>query len=335
VTGFGGVPTGATAVSGNFTMVNPTTAGFLTVWNCSADRPTVSTVNYRAADVAPNAATVPLDASGGVCVYSNSDSDLLIDVNGSYATSGTTRFTPIAPVRLMDTRLGLGAPGHIAAGQTFELQVGGVGEIPNDAAAVTLNVTSAEASAAGFVTVYACDGPVPTVSNLNPEPGRVRPNLVMTPVSASGRICLFSMRETELIVDATGYLSGSSSRVFTPSTPFRMVDTRDTMHPEMNLGTNGGVLHGGQVLTVQMAGTRGIPSNATAVSLNLTVVGATGAGYITAWPCGDRPVTSTANYEIGEAVSNGAQLPLSTGGALCVFSQRDAHVVIDVNGWWS
>jgi hypothetical protein len=335
VTGFGGVPTGATAVSGNFTMVNPTTAGFLTVWNCSADRPTVSTVNYRAADVAPNAATVPLDSSGGVCVYSNSDSDLLVDVNGSYATSGTTRFTPIAPVRLMDTRVGLGAPGHIAAGQTFELQVGGVGEIPNDAAAVTLNVTSAEASAAGFVTVYACDGPVPTVSNLNPEPGRVRPNLVMTPVSASGRICLFSMRETELIVDVTGYLSPSSSRVFTPSTPFRMVDTRDTMHPEMNLGTNGGVLHGGQILTVQMAGTRGIPSNATAVSLNLTVVGATGAGYITAWPCGDRPVTSTANYEIGEAVSNGAQLPLSTGGALCVFSQRDAHVIIDVNGWWS
>jgi hypothetical protein len=185
------------------------------------------------------------------------------------------------------------------------------------------------------VTVYACDGPVPTVSNLNPEPGRVRPNLVMTPVSASGRICLFSMRETELIVDVTGYLSPSSSRVFTPSTPFRMVDTRDTMHPEMNLGTNGGVLRGGQILTVQMAGTRGIPSNATAVSLNLTVVGATGAGYITAWPCGDRPVTSTANYEIGEAVSNGAQLPLSTGGALCVFSQRDAHVVIDVNGWWS
>lgn len=334
-TGFGGIPGGAAAMSGNFTIVNPGAAGFLTVWNCSATRPTVSTVNFLAGDVAPNAATVPLDATGGVCVFANVDTDLLVDVNGFYSGSGATRFTPIPPVRLMDTREGLGAAGRVAAGQTVALKVAGVGAVPAGAAAVTLNVTSTDAFSAGYVTVYACDGPVPTVSNLNPLPGRARPNLVVTPVSSNGMVCLFSLQATELIVDATGYLSTGSTRVFTPSTPFRFVDTRDTTRPEMNIGTNGSVLRAGQTLVVQIAGSRGVPADATAVSLNLTVVGAANVGYVTAWPCGDRPVTSTANYEIGEAISNGAQLPLSSTGALCVFSQRDAHVIIDVNGWWS
>ena len=71
------------------------------------------------------------------------------------------------------------------------------------------------------------------------------------------------------------------------------------------------------------------------MSLNLTVTGASRPGFITACPCGARPTTSTANFEAGEAVSNGAQLPLSASGTLCVYSMQDAHVIIDVNGWWS
>ena len=44
---------------------------------------------------------------------------------------------------------------------------------------------------------------------------------------------------------------------------------------------------------------------------------------------------STANYDPANPVSNGAQLPLSADGALCIFSLQTAHVVLDVNGWWS
>ncbi len=335
VTGRHGVPAGANAVSANFTIVNPKATGFLTVWNCAADRPTVSTVNFAANEVAPNAASVPLDTTGGVCVFSSADADLLIDVNGFYAASGSARFTPVVPVRLMDTREGLGTPGRLVAGQTVELQIGGTGQIPAGIAAITLNVTSTSAAATGYVTVYACGGAVPAVSNLNPRPGKSRPNLVIAPVSSAGTVCIFTLTETDLIVDVTGYLSANSTRMFTPSVPFRLVDTRETARPEMHLGTNGTAVVAGQTLVVQVAGTRGVPATATAVSLNLTVVGATLPGFITAWPCGERPATSTANYDISEAISNGAQLPLSATGALCVFAQRDAHVIIDVNGWWS
>lgn len=333
ISGRGGVPSGSEAISGNFTIVDPASAGYLTVWNCSDTRPLASTSNFGAGDVAPNAATIPLDATGGLCVYANVSTDLVIDVNGFFGTSGDSRFTPITPVRLLDTRE-TGA--RLDDGDTVELQVGGVGGIPANVAAVTLNVTSVDPSLSGYVTVYACDGDRPTVSNLNPRPGRVRPNLVVTPVSSDGTVCLFSLQDVDLVVDVTGYLKvGTSGKKFTPSTPFRMIDTRERSRPELQAGTGGDQVHAGQTLEIQIAGARGVPSDATGVSLNLTVAGALRPGYITAYPCGDRPIASTANYEAGEAVSNGAQLPLSADGKLCVYSMSDAHVIIDVNGWWS
>jgi hypothetical protein len=75
-----------------------------------------------------------------------------------------------------------------------------------------------------------------------------------------------------------------------------MVDTRDSARTEVNIGTGGNQLGKGQTLQIQMAGRRGVPSSAKAVSLNLTVTNAGAAGFITAWPCGDRLLASTANF---------------------------------------
>jgi hypothetical protein len=332
ISGLAGVPVGSNAISANFTVVDPSSAGYLTVWNCAADRPVVSTSNFVAGDVTPNAATVPLDATGGVCLFSNVGTDVVVDVNGYYGATGDARFSPIAPVRLLDTRE---TGTRLSSGQTVALKVSGVGGIPSGVSAVTLNVTSVDPTATGFVTVYACEGERPTVSNLNPHPGRVRPNLVVTPVSADGKVCLYSLRDVDLVVDVTGYLKAGVGKRFTPSTPFRLIDTRDRSRPELQAGTGGSPVQPGQTVVIQIANARGIPAGATGVSLNVTVTGATRPGYLTAWPCGDRPTTSTANYDAGEAVSNGAQLPLSASGTLCIYSMQSAHVIIDVNGWWS
>jgi hypothetical protein len=305
ISGRGGVPTGASAVSANFTIVDQVGAGYLTVWNCAPTRPVVSTVNFTAGEIAPNAATVPLDGGGRLCVFSTTPTDLVIDVNGSYSSAGAAKFSPLSPMRLMDSREGLGATGPLAAGQTVELQVAGVNGVPNGVSAVTLNVTSTDAQASGYITVYACDGARPLVSNLNPTPGRVRPNLVVTPVSSAGTVCFYTLGATDLVVDVTGYLSTGSIRRFTPSAPFRFVDTRDRVHTELNSGTGGNQLQAGQTLIVPIAGVRGVPADAKAVSLNLTITGANGPGFLTAWPCGARPTTSTANYSANDPVSNG------------------------------
>lgn len=334
ITGRGGVPAGATALTANFTVVDPAGAGYLTVWNCSGNQPVVSTVNFTAGQVTPNAATVPLDASGGLCVFSNVGTHLVVDVNGFYRPSGPAKFTPVEPYRIADTREGHGS-GRLAQGDTLVLKVAGQGQVPAGASAVALNVTSTGALRSGFVTAHACDDGRPTVSNLNPQPNRVRPNLTVVPVAADGTVCLFTSQDVDLVVDVTGYYSTTSTQAYTPSTPFRFVDTRDRHRTEMNIGTQGARVGGGTVLQFKVAGVRGVPANAKAVSVNLTVTGPSGRGYATAFPCGAVPLASTANFEVGESVSNAAQLRLSADGRLCVFSPWDTHVVIDVTGWWT
>jgi hypothetical protein len=335
ITGQGGVPAGSTAVSLNATVALPAAGGFLTLWNCSADIPTVSTLNYRMWETVPNGATVPLDAGGGLCAYSQADADLILDVNGYFAPSSANRFTPVPPARVLDTREWLGGFGRLAGGQQINLPVRGLAGVAGDATAAVLNVTSVMPALDGFVTVYACDATRPFASNLNPVIGRVRPNLVVAPIAADGTVCLFSNIDVDLVVDVTGYLSPSSVMSFQAAQPFRLVDTRDAQRPELHQGQAGRAMSSGQVLTVQVAGTRGIAADARVISANITTVGGFGAGFLTAFPCGGIPTASSANFDGSSPVANGGHLPLSAGGQLCLYASNDTHVILDVNGWWS
>ncbi len=335
ITGRLGIPSEATAVLANVTVADPGTAGYLTLWNCSANMPEVSTLNFKANEVVPNSATLPLSASGKLCVYSPSNAHLILDVTGYATGRSTARYTPVAPSRVMDTRIPLGPSGRLQAGQTVELQLGGIAGVPVDAYGVALNVTSTDASASGYITVYPCSDERPFASNLNPVAGKTRANLVVTALSSTGSVCLFSASPTELIVDVVGYLKTSGGSKFTPSAPFRFTDTRDRNRIEVNGGTNGNRLPSVTVLRVPLAGVRGIPADAKAVSANLTVVDGTNLGYLTAWPCGPVPTVSNLNFERTAAVANAAILPLATDGSACVMVYNSAHVIIDVNGWWS
>lgn len=336
ITGRGGVPAGATAVSANFTALNSWSGGYVTAWNCSGSNPNVSTVNFNPGDTVPNGASVPLDSNGGLCVFANTGIDLLVDVNGYYSVDAMGgRFVGVGPTRLMDTRSGLGGSGRLAMGSTTTLQVTGSSGVPSSASMVVLNVTSVAPASAGYVTVYACDTGRPVVSSLNPTPGADRPNLVITPVAANGTICLFTVTDVDLIVDITGYISPMGAMSFTTTTPFRLTDTRDASHPELNAGTNGNLVPANGVITISVAGQRGIAPNAKAISVNITATNSPGSGYLTAWPCGARPATSSVNFSAGDAVANGVVVPVSAAGTICVFANNDTHVIIDVNGWWS
>jgi uncharacterized protein YkwD len=320
----GAVPTGATAASANFTVTRPVGDGFLTVWNCEGPAPLTSTVNFRAGETVPNAGSIALDPSGNWCVQSNVDTDLIIDVSGYYGLSAPARFTPMVPTRLLDTRAD--ADGLLAAGSVTEVTVGGANGIPGGVQAIALNVTSDRVADAGFVTVYPCDGPRPSASNLNPVAGAgARSNLVISPVSASGTVCLFTQRALELVVDATGWFGVDSTAKFAASTPFRLLDTRD-----------GVGLAGGEIRRVKVAGAADVPFGASGVSLNLTVSQAASPGFVTAFPCDvARPLASTVNHGIGDTVPNGAQLSLSVNGEICLYANTPVQVVLDVNGWWS
>ncbi|MBP8210757.1 MAG: hypothetical protein KAY11_14420 [Ilumatobacteraceae bacterium] len=327
LTGRLGLPTDATAISGNFTVVNPAGAGFLTVWNCSNPTPVVSTLNFGNGEAVSNAATTPLDSSGDVCLFSPVDADILIDVSGYYSAAATSRFAAVVPERVLDTR----SSGRLAGGVVLELPLPAA---PQGATGAMLNVTSINPDGLGFVTVYPC-GDIPPTSSVNPAGGEVRPNTVTTALSSNRSVCVYSSTGVDLIVDVFGYMVPSSATGFTPSAPFRWVDTRVKWSAEVNFGTGGQRLGAGQVITIQVAGQRGVPSSATAVSFNITATdGADNNGYITAYPCGSQAPTSNLNFNAGKAVANGAMVALSAGGSLCVYSSVSAHAIIDINGWW-
>ncbi len=60
------------AVLVNFAFVTPSTAGYLTAWSGRAARPVASNVNAVAGEYVANSAVVPVDANGGILVYSYS-----------------------------------------------------------------------------------------------------------------------------------------------------------------------------------------------------------------------------------------------------------------------
>jgi hypothetical protein len=291
-------------------------------------------LNFSAGQTVANAATIPLDSSGQLCAFANVSTDLIIDVGGAYSASASGRYMPITPVRLMDSRNGVGTPARLAGGTVVELPVVGVANIPTNASAVALNVTGILPTVDAFITAFPCGG-IPPTSSLNPAAGRVTPNLVIAQVSSAGTVCFYTNVDIDLVVDVAGYVAAGAKNKFTPSTPFRFTDTRDAFRPEVSAGQGGARLAPSQTLVVQIAGVRGVPANARAISANLTVADGTDKGFVTAFPCGDVPTASNVNYEVASPVANAAELPLSASGAICIYSSSSAQVIIDVNGWWN
>jgi hypothetical protein len=68
VTGHGGVPSGATAVTGNLTVTGQTSNGYLFIGPNPTDNPTSSTLNFPVGDDRANAVTVALGSGGTLSV---------------------------------------------------------------------------------------------------------------------------------------------------------------------------------------------------------------------------------------------------------------------------
>jgi hypothetical protein len=84
---------------------------------------------------------------------------------------------------------------------------------------------------------------------------------------------------------------------------------------------------------LQVAGRGGVDADAKAVALNVTVTEASGAGFLTVFPCGVAiPTASNLNYVTGSTVPNAVISKLGTGGKVCLFAQRTTHLIVDVNG---
>jgi hypothetical protein len=169
------------------------------------------------------------DASAEAAPLSNNTSSVGTGLNqepeASASAAGITgsEYQPLVPARLLETRPGSNTvdgasagEGVRRAGSVTDLPVVGRGGVGSDAAAVVLNVTAVSPAAAGFVTVYPCGAERPTASSLNFAAGDVVANAVVVKVGDGGRVCLYTMTDTDLVVDVNGWF-GANTDVETPA----------------------------------------------------------------------------------------------------------------------
>ena len=307
-------PNNASAVVLNLTAADATTTGYVTAYPCGSTRPNASNLNYTPGTPIANSATVPIGNGGKVCLYTNSPVNLIADINGWYPANNS--FTTTTPTRLLDTR-----PARTGAGSVTELQITGRAGVPNNASAVVLNLTAADATTTGYVTAYPCGSTRPNASNLNYTPGTPIANSATVPIGNGGKVCLYTNSPVNLIADINGWYPANNS--FTTTTPTRLLDTRPAR------------TGAGSVTELQITGRAGVPNNASAVVLNLTAADATTTGYVTAYPCGStRPNASNLNYTPGTPIANSATVPIGNGGKVCLYTNSPVNLIADINGWY-
>ncbi|MCU1691087.1 MAG: N-acetylmuramoyl-L-alanine amidase [Frankiales bacterium] len=263
---------------------------------------------------------------------------MLADTGWAVPALPGSRYTPVDPRRLLDTRSGLGQGGvkrTLGPGRVLDLQVaGGATGVPLGATAVVLNVTGVAPSASTDVRVYPTPRTaetVPEVSTLNLVRGRTRANLVTVPVGLDGRVRLRNSSGTvSLLADLQGFYAADGASLFHPVAPVRLLDTRST-----RLRTLGP----GQVLDLQVAGERGVPAGAQAVVLGLTGVGASLPTDLRAYPTpasgSPVPVVSNVNLRPGGPVAASAVVRVGSSGRVRFRNAAGAvALLVDLQGWF-
>ena len=226
---------------------------------------------------------------------------------------------------------------QVEPGVDLQVPVLGVSGIPlTGVTAVSLNLTAVGPTAEGYVTVWPCGSTKPSTSNVNFVKNQIVPNAVISPVDSTGKVCIASSAGTHVVVDINGWFGSTSG--LNAVTPLRVFDTRS--------GTGGvpvgkvGALDGnGSALEVSVLSAIGQSAGAvSAVSLNLTATGTNASkygGYVTAYPCGTRPIASNLNFVANQTVPNAVIVPVSATGTVCFYVYGQADLIADVNGWFA
>ncbi|HEV2890978.1 MAG TPA: hypothetical protein VGX28_11445 [Frankiaceae bacterium] len=120
--------------------------------------------------------------------------------------------------------------------------------------------------------------------------------------------------------------STGTRSTFEPLPPTKLLDTRQSS-----------AIGAGLSRTVQVTGMAGVPADATAVTLNITVVTPPAAGYLIVYPNGaPRPPVASITFQAKQTLANLAAVKVGTLGRIVVFNSTGAarHVLLDVTGYY-
>lgn len=280
-----------------------------------------------------------VDAAGN-----RSASTGVIQSTGDVVDGAPSAFVARTPVRILDTRpaslVGFtgGAP---ADGLSVRVPVRGSYGVPGDASAVAVQLTAAEGASVGYVSAVPTGATLGLTSNINLDtPGEAIANLAVVPIGADGSITVYTQAATHAIVDLVGWWVPADGDVASAGRyvgvgPNRILDTR----PDSRIAWNGDRPAPGSVVALQVTGRGGVPvAGVAAVALNVTVTQSAGPGYVQVAPAASLVpgASSTANVNgAGQTIAAATIVPVDANGQVAIYVQAGAHLVIDVNGWFT
>ena len=318
VAGVGGVPAEARAVALSVVATNGRAAGHVTIFPAGTQRPETSNVNYEASRTYSTGVIVEVGQGGAIDIHTFAPVDVVIDVTGAFVgatVASEGRFVADAPQRLLDTRHGQ----RLSAGRTTTVNL--PREVPTDATAAMVTLTSTAPNVPGYFTAYA--GEIrPDTSTLNvSRANSTRATTAIVPVR-NREVRIYSSHGGHLIVDFVGYFTGPSASssdegLFVPLAPSRQLDTRGST--PIGAGQSRSFAHQGEGVVVG----------------SLAMIQPSHPGYATAFANGSAvPDTSSINLDDVPVIANMAVSRASSAG-VAIFSSTNAHYLFDQYGYFT
>jgi hypothetical protein len=250
-----------------------------------------------------------------------------LDVVGYFPTTGGSSYTPVRPVRVLDT---MAKKAPLAGAQVRLVQVAGVGGVPADATGVVANVTVVRPTLTGYLMAYRAGSTRSGGASVSYGVGQVVANRVMSSLG-SGKLALWPrFGPVDVAVDVVGYYRPGGGTTYAALLEHvRVLDTRAAIGVPTHT-----LVPAGSTTKVQLAGRGGVPADATAVALVLTTNGALVGGHVVTWSGkGPVPYASDVNEVPGLVDANLVVVQLGSG-SMSVFSSQASHLYADVVGYW-
>lgn len=280
--------------------------------------------------------------AGGTAAAAATTVALATSSSTARAATGLTKFLPLTPVRLCDTRSGAGRNFGFTSpsSKITRVKIAGreIGDItvPADATAAVFTLVGINRSSQrNYLSAFPAGTTWPGTSSLNMGfLNAVVPNLVTVKLG-DGSVDILSNRSSDVIVDLAG--------VYVPSETSEKAGRYQGFAPRRVLDTRNAASKPGRDATVRvdltgLIGAGGIDADATAASVNITAAQVTAQGFLTAYPFGeDVPETSSLNVLAGKNRAIGAMVKLGRDSnnrlGFNVFVKAGAHVIVDVSGF--
>lgn len=281
----------------------------------------------------------PVSATMAVAVGTNgkitikvgsAGTDINVDLQGYFSSTGTQGFVPMTATRLIDTSTGTGiAAAEIASGSTHRLTLD-PSVVPADATAVFASIDVTSISGDGFLSVGTTAAAADAAGGLvNFDSGGPDVMGASIPLN-SDSFYLYNGSATgdvNIGIDVEGYFTSSGGGF----TPVSQADIYSS-------GAAG--FTADDAISLQVGGTNGLPSDGVAGAvLTVTVSGFTDNGGLSLTPTGDEPGRAQLNFNSSNNVIDSSTIVVRPGldGDIDLQNNSDSDltVVISLQGWFA